>query len=127
MALSLKTILIEDEIWPREAMVELLGNIPDIELIGSCENAIDALTIIENQKPDLIVLDIHLPVMSGIEFLDHVSSIYQPKVIIVSAYEDYALKSFETDIIDYVLKPVDPLRFKRAIKKVQSSFIASAV
>ncbi len=125
--LPLKTILIEDEVWPREAMAELLVETPDVELIGSCNNAIDALTIINNQKPDLIILDIHLPVMSGIELLSRLSAIYQPKVIIVSAYEDYALKAFEADVIDYVLKPVDPLRLKHAIKKVQSSFISSAV
>ncbi len=128
MAVSpLKTILIEDEVWPREAMAELLGEIPDVELIGSCDNAIDALTIIKDQKPDLIILDIHLPVMSGMEFLSRLSSIYQPKVIIVSAYEDYAVKAFEAGVVDYVLKPFEPLRLMRAINKVQSCATPSAV
>lgn len=116
----LKTVLIEDEVWAREAMLELLTDITDIELMGSFDNAIGALDFINEEKPDLIILDIHLPVMSGMEFLSHVNKMYQPKVIIVSAYQEYALKAFKADVLDYVLKPVEPLRLKRAIDKVQS-------
>ena len=115
-----KTLLIEDEILAREALVDLLNDNADIDLIDSCDNAIEALELIHQQRPDLIILDIHLPVMTGMEFLSRVTAIYQPKVIIVSAYQEYALDAFQADVIDYVLKPVEPCRLKRAIEKAKS-------
>ena len=114
----LRTLIVDDEPLANEAIRELLLEYDEISVVACCDNAFDAIEAIQQQKPDLILLDIHLPVMSGLELLERVNTVYRPKVIIVSAYQDHALKAFQADVVDYVLKPVEPLRLKRAVDKV---------
>ena len=114
----LRTLIVDDEPLANEAISELLSEYDEIKLVACCDNAFDAIETIQQQKPELILLDIHLPVMSGLELLERVNTVYRPKVIIVSAYQDYALTAVQADVVDYVLKPVEPLRLKSAVDKV---------
>ena len=114
-----KTLIVDDEPLANEAIQELLAEFDDIDVVACCDNAIDAFDAVKCHQPDLIVLDIQLPVMSGLELLKKIDHIYKPKVIIVSAYQDYALNAFQADVVDYVLKPVEYSRLKRAVDKVK--------
>lgn len=109
----MRVIVIDDERLARKEMVSLLKNYKEIEVIAECSNAVEAIENIEKLQPDLIFLDIEMPEKSGFDVLaalDHV-----PKVIFVTAYNDYALKAFDVNAIGYLTKPVDPERLKKTI------------
>ena len=109
----MRVIVIDDERLARKETVSLLKNYKEIEVIAECSNAVEAIENIEKLQPDLIFLDIEMPEKSGFDVLaalDHV-----PKVIFVTAYNDYALKAFDVNAIGYLTKPVDPERLKKTI------------
>ena len=113
---SFKTLIIEDERLAREELKLLLKDYLEIEIIGEAKNGEEGLQKIKEQKPDLLFLDVSMPGMTGFEMLKHLEEI--PRVIFVTAYDEYALKAFEVNALDYILKPVDPDRFKEAIAKL---------
>ena len=88
----------------------------EIEIIGEAKNGEEGLQKIKEEKPDLLFLDVSMPGMTGFEMLKHLEEI--PRVIFVTAYDEYALKAFEVNALDYILKPVDPDRLKEAIAKL---------
>ncbi len=108
-------IVVDDEPLARELIVGYLKNIEGLELIGQCGNAIEAFQLVKEKKVDLIFLDINMPQISGFEFIRSLSS--PPKVIIISAYKEYALEGFELDVVDYLLKPVSFSRLLKAVDK----------
>lgn len=110
-----KCIITDDEPLAREVIKNHLENFKDIEIVAECENAPEAGRVLREQKVDLIFLDIEMPKISGFEFLKGLKK--PPKIIVVTAYRNYALKSYEYDIVDYLLKPVSFDRFYRAINK----------
>ncbi len=113
----LRTLIIDDERLAREELKRLLHPYDEIDIIGEARNGMEALEIIKKEKPDLLFLDISMPEMNGFELIQKLDEI--PKVIFITAYDDYALKAFEINALDYVLKPVDPERLKDAISKTQ--------
>ncbi|MCF8415827.1 MAG: LytTR family DNA-binding domain-containing protein [Crocinitomicaceae bacterium] len=113
---SFKTLIIEDERLAREELKLLLKDYLEIEIIGEAKNGEEGLQKIKEQKPDLLFLDVSMPGMTGFEMLKHLEEI--PRVIFVTAYDEYALKAFEVNALDYILKPVDPDRLKEAIAKL---------
>lgn len=114
----MKTILIDDERLARKELRTLLEKHPEIDIIGECANATEAKSMIEEQRPDLIFLDIQMPGKSGFELLEDLS--YLPKVIFVTAFDEYAIRAFEVNALDYLLKPVEDFRLADAIKKLNS-------
>lgn len=114
-----KCIIIEDEPLAREVIETYLLNFPEIELISAFDNAIQAFQFLQNNQIDLIFLDIQMPQLSGIEFLKSLTS--PPKVIITTAYRDYAIEGFELNVIDYLLKPIPLERFMKSIDKFHKS------
>jgi two-component system LytT family response regulator len=114
----MKTILIDDERLARKELRTLLENHPEIDIIGECANATEAKAMIEEQRPDLIFLDIQMPGKSGFELLEDLD--YLPKVIFVTAFDEYAIRAFEVNALDYLLKPVEDFRLADAIKKLSS-------
>jgi len=112
----MKTLVIDDERLARKELMNLLKNFPEIEVAGECSNAEEAKTAIELHQPDLIFLDIQMPGKNGFELLEDLESV--PKVIFVTAYDEYALKAFEVNALDYLLKPVEEERLSEAIHKV---------
>jgi len=112
----MKTIIIDDERLARKELQNLLAKHPEIEVIGECANAEEARIMIEKKHPDLIFLDIQMPGKTGFELLDMLE--YTPKIIFVTAYDEYAIRAFEVNALDYLLKPVEDFRLDEAIKKL---------
>jgi two-component system LytT family response regulator len=112
----MRTLLIDDERLARKAMRTLLENHPEIEILGECANAEEAKAMIEAERPDLIFLDIQMPGQSGFDLLESLD--YVPEVIFVTAYDEYAIKAFEVNALDYLLKPVEETRLADALKKL---------
>ena len=110
-----KCIIVDDEPLAIKVIKNHLQSFEDIEIVAECSNVIDTDKILRDNKIDLIFLDIEMPKVSGFEFLKSLKK--QPKVIIVTAYRNYALKGYEYDIVDYLLKPVSFDRFYKAINK----------
>lgn len=115
----IKALVIDDELYAREELIELLQETGAVEVIGECSNAIDALKQINALKPDAIFLDIQMPQITGIEMLSMLDPDTMPKVIFVTAYDEYALKAFEDNAFDYLLKPVETCRLDKTIRRLK--------
>lgn len=113
-----QTIIIDDEELARLRLIRLLKSYTDIiEVVAEAVNGEDALKKVEELKPDLIFLDIEMPVYNGFEMLSRLE--HSPRVIFTTAYDQYAIKAFEEDSIDYLLKPVEAERLELTIKKLE--------
>ncbi|GEA50642.1 putative response regulatory protein [Vibrio inusitatus NBRC 102082] len=130
----LKALVIDDELFAREELIELLEQTQQIEIIDQAANAIVGLQKINTLKPDVVFLDIHMPQVSGIELLSMLDPDTMPAVVFITAYDQYALQAFEDNAFDYLLKPVDPLRLEKTVcrlikrfKKEQLSVDLSAI
>jgi len=110
-----KCIIVDDEPLAIKVIKRHLNYFEDIEVVAECANAMEAVSALRKQKIDLVFLDIEMPKISGFEFLSSLES--PPKIIIVTAYRNYALEGYDHDIIDYLLKPVSFERFYKAISK----------
>lgn len=115
--MSVKTIIIDDERLARNELKKLLQDFGEIEVIDEAANAQEGIEKIETLNPDLIFLDIQMPGKTGFELLRELD--HAPKVIFTTAYDEFALKAFEVNALDYLLKPVEPKRLSDAIQKVQ--------
>lgn len=111
----MKCIIVDDEPIAREGIKLLVKEIPQLELLKSFNNAEDASVFINNESVDLIFLDINMPGISGIEFARTVPK--QTLIIFTTAYSQYALDSYELDAISYLVKPIDPVKFRKAVNK----------
>lgn len=120
----MRTLIIDDERLARKELNALLANHPEIEVIGECANAIEARDAIHTQKPDLVFLDIQMPGESGFDLIETLE--YHPIIIFVTAYDTYAIRAFEINALDYILKPVDEERLAAAITKVNQRSPESA-
>jgi two-component system LytT family response regulator len=112
----LKAILIDDERLARNELKKLLTQFPEIEVVAEAANANEGLEKIDQYQPDLIFLDIQMPGKTGFDMLAELDR--APEVIFTTAYDEYALKAFEVNALDYLLKPVEPQRLADAIQKL---------
>src|SRR6218665_3218595 len=112
-----KTILIDDEPLAISRLKRLLGEYEAIQVIAEAVNGREGLEKIEDLRPDLIFLDIEMPLMSGFEMLSRLT--YMPVVVFATAFDQYAIKAFEENSIDYLLKPVEKDRLGKTIEKLQ--------
>ena len=117
----LKAIIIDDELYAREELNELLVESEQVDVIAHCANAIEGLKAINSLKPDVVFLDIHMPQVTGLELLSLLDSDTMPKIVFVTAYDEYAIKAFEDNAFDYLLKPVESCRLLKTLKRVQLS------
>lgn len=115
-----KTLIIDDEELARRRLMRLLEPYSEVEIIGEAVNGQDGLEKTEELRPDLVFLDIEMPVFNGFEMLAQLK--HQPKVVFTTAYDQYAIKAFEEDSIDYLLKPVEAARLEKTLKKLQQSY-----
>ena len=113
-----RTIIIDDERLAREELKSLLKEYPEYEIISEAKNGNEGVQMINELKPDLIFLDVNMPGVTGFDLLKQLEEI--PLVVFVTAYDEYALKAFQVDALDYILKPVDPIRLKETLRKVVS-------
>ena len=112
----MKALIIDDERLARKELTNLLQEYPEIDIVGEAVNAEDAIEKIEALKPDLLFLDIQMPGKTGFELLQMLDNV--PEVIFTTAYDEYALKAFDFNALDYLLKPIEPDRLKEAINKL---------
>lgn len=114
----MRTIIIDDERLARTELRKLLQEYPEVEVVDEAANADEGLAKIESQQPDLIFLDIQMPGKTGFDLLAQLDR--APQVIFTTAYDEFALKAFEVNALDYLLKPVEPKRLADAIQKLHS-------
>ena len=118
--MKLKTILVDDEPHALEVLVNYLQNFNEIEILAQCQNAIQAFQVLQQNKVDLMFLDIKMPGLTGTELLRSLKN--PPKVIFTTAYQDYAVEGFDLNAVDYLLKPIPFDRFLKAIDKAFTFF-----
>jgi DNA-binding LytR/AlgR family response regulator len=116
----MKCIIIDDEPLAREGMAFLIAKMPQLQLMGSFSNPLDAVSLLHENTIELIFLDINMPEISGLDFVKTLTN--SPLIIFATAYPQYALDSYELDAVDYLLKPIRFDRFVKAINKAQNYF-----
>lgn len=108
-------IIVDDEKLARDLLKEYLENYPEIELLGEADQGTEAVEKIDKLKPDIVFLDVQMPGMTGFDVLEDIE--HEPYVIFVTAYDQYAIKAFEKNAVDYLLKPLDEERFRNAVNR----------
>lgn len=119
--MSITAIIVDDERLAREGLKQLLAETGEIELVGEAANADEAIELVEKHKPQLLFLDIEMPEKNGFDLLEEL--IETPYVIFTTAYNEFALKAFEVNAMDYILKPIELPRLKEAIARVKKQII----
>lgn len=115
--MEIKCLIVDDEPLAINVIKNYLRQINDFELIDTFSNSIDALNYVKDNKVDLIFLDINMPVLDGLNFIESLET--PPLIIITSAHEEYAVKTYELDVLDYLVKPISFPRFMKALNKAQ--------
>ena len=119
----IKCLIIDDEPLAREVLESYISDLPNLQLIASCADAMEALNWLNQERVDLLFLDINMPKLSGINFYKSLSS--KPKVIFTTAYADHAVEGFELEAVDYLLKPFSFERFVQAVNKVKTDSVTT--
>jgi len=114
--MKLKALIIDDEPLALEVTEVFLQQIPSVEIVGMCDSAVDALSILNRQPVDVIFLDIEMPALNGLDFIKAIN--HKPRIVIISAYRNFAVESYELDVVDYLVKPYSFHRLVQAIQKV---------
>ncbi len=113
--MTLKCLIVDDESMARKLLEENIRQLPFLELVGMCKNPFEAMQVLQEQPVDLMFLDIQMPGMLGTKFLQSLRE--KPMVIFVTAYANYAVESYDLDVVDYLMKPVSMERFTKAAYK----------
>jgi DNA-binding LytR/AlgR family response regulator len=121
----MKCLIVDDEPLARQLMESHLAKVDGLQLVKSCENAVEAFTILQQKEVDLLFLDIQMPQVTGIDLLRSLK--VQPRVIITTAYREHAFDAYDLDVVDYLLKPILFERFLRSISKIYQLKGTSAV
>lgn len=116
----IRTLIIDDVQLARERLKRCLGAEPEVEIVGECDNGIEAVESIRALSPDLIFLDVQMPALDGFGVLEALKGEHVPVVIFVTAYNEYAIQAFEVNALDYLLKPVDCTRLSKAVERAKS-------
>lgn len=111
-------IIVDDEFLARKLLQGYTEKIEDLNVIGTAANAFEAFSLVKNNKVDIMLLDIHMPDLNGLDFAKTCANV--PAIIFTTAYSEYALESYEIDAVDYLLKPIAFPRFEKAIDKAKS-------
>ena len=117
--MTYQVLIVDDEEYAREIVKSLLAEDADFELLGECSNGTEAIEAIAKQKPDLVFLDIQMPELNGFQVIEKVSHAHVPHYIFATAYDAFALKAFEVNAVDYLLKPFDDQRFFESLKRAK--------
>lgn len=120
MSNKLNVIIVDDEMLARESLRSILSSIDNIEIAGECENGFEAVKSVQELSPDLVFLDIQMPKLDGFDVIELLGN-DAPAIIFVTAFDEYALKAFEAQALDYLLKPVKPERLKRSVERVRAN------
>ena len=117
---ALKTVVVDDEQLARDELCFLLGHIEGVDVVAQAGNGVDALRVIEEHTPDLVLLDVQMPGLSGFEVARRLlSESFESQVVFVTAYDQHAIEAFEVNAVDYLLKPVESGRLVTAVERVR--------
>lgn len=116
---KLRCIVVDDEPLAQQVIVTYIGRLSHMELVATCDNAMEAMQALQKDKIDVMFLDIQMPVITGVEFLRSLQ--HPPRVIFTTAYPDFALDGYDLNITDYLLKPISFERFMKAVNKVSEA------
>ncbi len=114
---DMKTLIVDDEPIARRVLREELESFPEVAIVGEAENGKQALQKISELQPDLVFLDLQMPLMGGFEVIQSLAGDRLPVIVIVTAFDEYAIQGFEAGAIDYLLKPVSEARLQKAVKR----------
>lgn len=115
----IRTLIVDDEPAARARLAKLLAQDAEVELIGECRNGQEAVEAVNKHRPDLLFLDVQMPQMNGLEAVDRMPRDRMPFVVFVTAHDQYALKAFDVNAVDYLLKPYDDDRFFASLEKAK--------
>src|SRR5580692_1026984 len=118
-AASIRALVVDDESLARRSLTVLLRADPDIVSVAECESGLEAIEEIRKSKPELVFLDVQMPECGGFDVLELLGSDLPPIIIFVTAYDEYALRAFEAEALDYLLKPFNDARFGRALNRAK--------
>jgi two-component system, LytTR family, response regulator len=119
-ARAMRTLIVDDEPIARRVLAEELEAFPEVSLAGEASNGKQALLKIAEIRPDLVFLDLQMPVMSGFEVIQNLQGAPPPVVVIVTAFDQHAIRAFEAGAVDYLLKPVNAARLRKAVERARS-------
>jgi two-component system LytT family response regulator len=125
--MTISVLIVDDEPLAREGVALHLQDEKEFSIIGECENGSDAIRSILSLKPDLVFLDIKMPKVNGFDVVNAVGSQHMPPVIFLTAYDEYAIEAFNTHAIDYLLKPIDRIRFKECLDHARDQILKNAI
>jgi two-component system LytT family response regulator len=117
--MSITVLVVDDEPIARRAIVRLLAEDPELELLGECGDGVSAVQAIRDRSPDLVFLDIQMPAITGLDVLATIGAERMPATVFVTAYEQYAVKAFEANAVDYLVKPFSRERFAATLQRVR--------
>ena len=118
--MSIAALVVDDEPIARHAVLRLLRADPDIEVLGECGDGASAVRAIREQSPDLVLLDIQMPAMTGIQVVEAIGAQRMPATVFVTAYEQYAVRAFEANAVDYLVKPFSRERFANTLQRAKA-------
>jgi two-component system, LytTR family, response regulator len=118
--MTLTALVVDDEPIARRAIVRLLQDDPEIELLGECGDGVSAVAALREQSPDLVFLDIQMPAITGLDVVATIGAERMPATVFVTAYEHYAVKAFEANAVDYLVKPFSRERFATTLQRVKA-------
>jgi len=126
--MKIKTVIADDEVLARQKLRQLLQDDSNVEIVGEGANALETIDLVQFTNPDLILLDIHMPDMDGFEIVSALSAnqrVHLPKIIFTTAYDQYAIRAFEINAIDYLLKPFTRERLRQAFQRAEEQLSVS--
>src|SRR2546421_6763725 len=120
LTLTMKCLIVDDNKMARMALKQLVGQVPELELIAECTNAMEAFNSLNNKQVDVLLLDIEMPEMSGLDLIKKLGN-KKPLIVFTTAKKDYAVEAFELNVVDYLVKPITLPRFLQAIEKAREA------
>lgn len=124
--MTLSVLVVDDEPLARRAIVRLLAEDPEIELLGECGDGVSAVNAIREHSPDLVFLDIQMPAITGLDVVATIGAERMPATVFVTAYEQYAVKAFEANAVDYLVKPFSRERFAATLQRARKRLSTAA-
>jgi two-component system LytT family response regulator len=125
--MKIRAIIVDDEPLAREGIRTFLAEEPDVEVIGECADGADAVRAVEKRRPDLLFLDVQMPRLNGFDVLEAIAPELMPLVIFTTAHDDHAIRAFEVNALDYLLKPFKQARFKTALQRAREQLAARGI
>lgn len=116
---KIRTLIADDQLLQREVMIRLLQNEPDFEVIGMATNGREAVEAINNLDPDLVFLDVQMPEMDGFDVVEQMHPAHRPEIIFITANEEFAVRAFDVQALDYLLKSFTHERFRDALQRAR--------